>query len=65
MTLHTKAVSIDERYTFVGSLNLDPRSIEINTEMGVLIDAAALSKPLAERLEQRLTELAYKLELRR
>jgi putative cardiolipin synthase len=44
-------------------LNLDPRSIEINTEMGVLIDAAALAEPLTERFKQRLPELAYKLEL--
>ena len=63
VTLHTKAASIDGRYTFVGSLNLDPRSIDINTEMGVLIDAAALAEPLTERFKQRLPELAYKLEL--
>ncbi len=63
VTLHTKAASIDGRYTFIGSLNLDPRSIDINTEMGVLIDATALSGPLAERFKQRLPELAYKLEL--
>jgi putative cardiolipin synthase len=44
-------------------MNLDPRSIDINTEMGVLVDATALSEPLAERLTQRLPELAYKLEL--
>ena len=63
VTLHTKAASIDGRYTFVGSLNLDPRSIDINTEMGVLIDAAALAEPLTQRFKQRLPELAYKLEL--
>ena len=39
MTLHTKAFIIDRRYFFVGSLNLDPRSIEINAEMGLLIDS--------------------------
>ena len=38
LTLHTKAFLIDRRYLFVGSLNLDPRSIEINAEMGLLID---------------------------
>jgi putative cardiolipin synthase len=63
LTLHTKAASIDGRYTFVGSLNLDPRSIDINTEMGVLIDATTLAEPPTERFRQRLAELAYKLEL--
>jgi putative cardiolipin synthase len=63
LTLHTKAALIDGRYVFVGSLNLDPRSIDINTEMGVLVDATALAEPLTERFKQRLGELAYKLEL--
>jgi hypothetical protein len=30
LTLHTKVILIDHRYMFIGSLNLDPRSIEIN-----------------------------------
>jgi putative cardiolipin synthase len=63
LTLHTKAVSIDKRYTFVGSLNLDPRSIDINTEMGMLIDSTPLSEPLAERFMHRVPQFAYKLEL--
>jgi phosphatidylserine/phosphatidylglycerophosphate/cardiolipin synthase-like enzyme len=35
--LHDSAnlILIDERYLFVGSLDLDPRSIEINAEMGI------------------------------
>jgi len=34
LTVHTKLVAVDRRYLFVGSLNLDPRAIDINTEMG-------------------------------
>jgi putative cardiolipin synthase len=37
LALHTKIILIDERYLFVGSLNLDSRSIDINAEMGLLI----------------------------
>jgi putative cardiolipin synthase len=48
--LHTKAMVIDERRVFVGSMNLDPRSELLNSEMGVLID----SPPLAETLKQRM-----------
>ena len=33
LTLHTKAVFIDSKKIFVGSLNLDPRSIELNAEI--------------------------------
>ena len=53
--LHTKAFTIDGRYLFVGSFNWDPRSVNINTEMGILIDSAeftaSASKALREVLE--------------
>ena len=61
MTLHTKGILIDRRYTFVGSLNLDPRSIDINTEAGVLIDSSALTGGLAERFLQNLPSFAYRV----
>ncbi len=45
--LHTKAMAIDRRWLFVGSLNLDPRSAFSNTEMGVVIDSPKLAQQLA------------------
>jgi putative cardiolipin synthase len=44
--LHSKAVVVDGRWTFVGSPNVDPRSMVLNTEIGVVTD----SEELAERL---------------
>jgi putative cardiolipin synthase len=35
-SLHTKAFIVDRTFGFVGSFNFDPRSISLNTEMGVL-----------------------------
>ena len=61
VTLHTKALVIDRRHMFIGSLNLDPRSIDINTEMGVLIDNAELSGGLAEKFFQNLPSFAYRV----
>jgi putative cardiolipin synthase len=63
LTLHTKGIIIDRRFTFVGSLNLDPRSIDINTEMGVMIDSQDLAILLADNAEQRIPDLAYQLKL--
>jgi putative cardiolipin synthase len=63
LTLHTKGILIDRRYTFVGSLNLDPRSIDINTEMGVMIDSVALASLLAERALLHIPTMAYQLKL--
>jgi len=45
--LHTKAAVVDRRYVFVGSMNLDPRSANINTEMGVIIDSPELAADLS------------------
>jgi putative cardiolipin synthase len=62
LTLHTKAIFIDRRLVFIGSLNLDPRSIDINSEMGLLIDSPELGTALAEGVHRRLPELAYRVE---
>jgi putative cardiolipin synthase len=41
--LHTKAIVIDERFAFVGSFNLTPRSVELNTEIGIVVDSPELA----------------------
>ncbi|MEO6366235.1 MAG: phospholipase D family protein [Luteimonas sp.] len=37
-SLHTKAFVVDDARGFIGSFNLDPRSADLNTEMGVMFD---------------------------
>lgn len=41
-SLHTKAFTVDGTTGFVGSVNFDPRSASLNTEMGVIFTAPAL-----------------------
>lgn len=41
-SLHTKAFTADGRVGFIGSMNLDPRSTSLNTEMGVIFASEAL-----------------------
>jgi len=43
-----KAAVVDGRHVFIGSMNLDPRSAAINTEMGAIIDSPALGADLRE-----------------
>jgi len=50
--LHTKAIVIDRSRSFIGSMNLDPRSEIINAEMGVIIDSEALAAALAAEMER-------------
>jgi putative cardiolipin synthase len=47
-SLHTKALVLDGRVSFVGSYNLDPRSTSLNCEQGVFVD----SVEIASQLEQ-------------
>jgi putative cardiolipin synthase len=42
--LHAKAIVIDARYTFIGSMNMDQRSKLLNTEMGLVVDSPGLAK---------------------
>jgi putative cardiolipin synthase len=48
--LHAKLLLIDDDIAFVGSCNLDPRSLKINTEVGLVIESAALNGALREML---------------
>lgn len=49
--LHVKAGVGDRSRCFIGSLNLDPRSIDLNTENGLLIESPGLGAELADHLE--------------
>jgi putative cardiolipin synthase len=52
--LHAKYMVIDRRFIFVGSLNLDPRSIYLNTEMGMIVDSAKLAEAVAAEFEEEM-----------
>jgi putative cardiolipin synthase len=62
-SLHGKIFAVDGRYLFIGSFNWDPRSVDINTEMGIYLDAPGLTGPALERFERALPTSAYRLRL--
>jgi len=47
-SLHAKSMVVDRRMVFVGSMNLDPRSRKLNTEMGVIADCPDLAEALSK-----------------
>ena len=51
VTLHAKTIVLDRRYSFIGSLNLDPRALDINTESGMFVDSPSLARELAEWID--------------
>ena len=50
--LHSKAAVGDGRYVFVGSFNADPRSVNLNTEIALLIDSPPLAEEVAEFIRE-------------
>ena len=62
--LHAKLAVLDHRTVLVGSMNLDPRSAVINTEIGVRVESAELAEMVLQGFK--VDELAgvYQVELR-
>ena len=64
--LHAKVVVFDQEKVFIGTLNLDPRSININTEVGILVHSPELARKVTEDLEVDFqTQNSWRLELER
>jgi putative cardiolipin synthase len=50
--LHTKAVVVDRRRAFVGSPNVDPRSMVLNTEIGIVAEGPEFARSVAALVER-------------
>ena len=61
ITLHSKLVVVDHQKLFVGSFNLDPRSLYINTEMGMVVDSSELATSVADGIGESLQRQTYSL----
>lgn len=64
-SLHAKTFSIDGRKVFIGSLNFDPRSTLLNTEMGFVIESEVLAELIHKRFMQSQRDMAWQLRLDR
>ena len=61
-SLHAKFISIDDK-TFIGSFNLDPRSFNLNTEVGLVVRSDALQEQVSYLLDRTLLKVAYEVKL--
>jgi putative cardiolipin synthase len=50
--LHAKSMVVDDEIVFIGTFNLDPRSANLNTEVGLLVDSKELGRQLTESIER-------------
>ena len=62
-SLHAKTFAVDRTRVYVGSFNFDPRSARLNTEMGLVIDSAALAGQLADAFATDIAQHSYELRL--
>ncbi len=62
-TLHTKAFMVDRKKIFIGSFNWDPRSMNINTELGVIIDSPAMGADATHNMAEKLMQKTYEVVL--
>lgn len=58
-SLHAKIYAFDRKRVFVGSFNMDPRSVRLNTEMGLLIESPRLAGAIADYLDEKVGAIAY------
>lgn len=63
VSLHVKAMVIDGSKLYVGSMNMDPRSLHVNTENGVLVNDPVLATRLVQDLDRARADRLYRLTL--
>lgn len=62
-SLHAKTFAIDGERVFIGSFNFDPRSMNLNTELGFVIESARLAREVSHAFETTIPANAYEVRL--
>jgi cardiolipin synthase C len=62
-SLHAKALVIDQKTVFIGSMNMDARSARINSELGLVIRSAEIARQVTSLLDDISADGSYKLQL--
>lgn len=62
-SLHAKTFVVDRKTVFIGSLNLDQRSVVQNTEIGVVIDSKEIADLISGGFADNIEEGAFRVAL--
>ncbi len=62
-SLHAKALVIDQKTVFIGSMNMDARSAHTNSELGLVIRSAEIARQVTSLLDDISADGSYKLQL--
>ena len=63
-TLHAKSFAVDRTRVFIGSFNFDPRSANLNTEIGFVIESPELASTISNLFIRDIPSYAYEVRLR-
>lgn len=63
-SLHAKTFAADRQRAFIGSFNFDPRSANLNTEMGLVVESPAIASGVANVFVELVPGNAYRMQLR-
>jgi putative cardiolipin synthase len=63
-SLHAKSFVFDRKQVFIGSLNLDPRAVIHNTEIGVVFASTEVAAGMSDWFDQNVNRIAFRLELK-
>jgi putative cardiolipin synthase len=62
-SLHAKALVIDQKTVFIGSMNMDARSARTNSELGLVMRSPDLARQVTSLLDDISADGSYKLRL--
>jgi putative cardiolipin synthase len=62
-SLHAKTFAVDSARVFIGSFNFDPRSRNLNTELGFVIESPALAQNIESAFYDSIPANAYQVRL--
>ncbi len=62
-SLHAKALVIDQKIVFIGSMNMDARSARTNSELGLVMRSTEIARQVTSLLDDVSSDGSYKLSL--
>ena len=62
-SLHAKTFTVDNETVFIGSLNLDQRSVVQNTEIGVVLESKDIADILVGNFDSKIDRAAFRVRL--
>ncbi len=62
-SLHAKTMTMDNNVMFVGSFNFDQRSLNLNTEIGILFHNPEMATSSSKHFDKHINKVAFRVEL--